>query len=345
MLRRSPGSLRPADPIDAELVEGVEAEFPWHVLVKSASCAPDEAEQRVYRLLRTGFLDGTPGDARPASKTSLAPVQMSKAREVGPAAAGLSGTPSGMSKPSGEELLRELRALRGGSSMPPVEVTRRPPPGVVSQSHPPSSASTPPLPSNYSRPPSATSWPPVGSVAPAAPRCDVDSPLGALIDDLSRGQGIQRWSAARLREALEEELAGNFLQAVAILQVILAQMEDPRIRAERMRLQDKCQRAASGVYRSMAIDAEKARKHSEAAEHWRKVAEVNPSDADAAMHAAKNFIEAGDLKQAAVHARRATQLAPNNINAHRVLLHFFKRSGMEASAQREREILEKLRRA
>jgi len=164
-----------------------------------------------------------------------------------------------------------------------------------------------------------------------------------LIDELSRGQGMQRWSAARLREALEEELAGNFLQAVAILQVVLAQMEDPRIRAERMRLQDKSQRAASGIYRSQALDAEKQRKHSEAAEHWRKVVEANPTDADAALHAAKNYIEAGDLKQAAHHARRATQLAPNNINAHKVLLHFFKRSGMEASAQREREILAKLR--
>jgi len=365
MLRRRPGSLRPPDPVDQELIEGVEAEFPWHVLVKSASCAPDEAEQRLYRLLRAGFLEGTPGDTRAASKTSLPPVQVPVAREVGPAPSGNSGMPSRMPGPSGEALLRELRALRGQNSIPPVEVTRRPPPGVVSQSRPPvSTSSHPPLgmssppasswapsapssssnpPPTYSRAPSSASLPPVGSVPPGGPRCDVDSPLGLLIDELSRGQGMQRWSAARLREALEEELAGNFLQAVAILQVVLAQMEDPRIRAERMRLQDKSQRAASGIYRSQAIDAEKQRKHSEAAEHWRKVVEANPTDADAALHAAKNFIEAGDLKQAAHHARRATQLAPNNINAHKVLLHFFKRSGMEASAQREREILAKLR--
>jgi tetratricopeptide (TPR) repeat protein len=173
----------------------------------------------------------------------------------------------------------------------------------------------------------------------------VDSPLLTLIRELAGGPGMQRWTAARLREALNEELSGNFLEAVSILQVVMAQVEDPRIRAERDRLHSKALQASSGVFRSQAIEAERELRHNEAAENWRKVLEAQPNDADAALHAAMCYMEGGNLKQAGALARRAVELAPASVNAHRILYRFFRKTGMEASAKREHEILSKLRRA
>lgn len=397
MLRRKPGAPQPDDVIDEELLDGIDAEFPWHILLTSASCPPEEAELRLRRLFDEGVIEGQLGDTRTGAKTvpprqglpdvrtSVAPVRSAPPRAIEGATAppvperSPSGSsyapvqrtptdvsfppvpgarsPSGQSfapvqsrpssasftpvvpnpsistsgaqalpsarpsmpagpAPTGEALLRKLRALRGETNAPRVDSIR---------------------PAQSARPPASSSAP-KGSFV-------VDSPLGALIEEFSQGQGIYRWSAMRLREALEEELAGNYLQAVSILQVVLAQLDEPRIRAERLRLQDKSQRVSSGVYRSRALDAEKAHNPKEAAEQWRKVLEALPSDAEAALNAAKCSLEAGDLKQAAHFARHAVQLAPDNIKAHRLLLRFFEKTGMEASAQREREILQKLRKA
>jgi len=357
MLRRKPGAPRPVDEIDQELVEGVEAELPWQVLIRSASCAEEEAEQRLYRLLRMDFLEGTPGVST-NSRSNLQPVTVRssfvpKAIPIAPSTppqrtlpspGQASVRPSPVSSvmpprstppapsaapkanPVGQDLLRQLRAMRGGHSQPPAEALGR--------------TSMPPR-ANTSLPPRATTSLPPGQ----SPRFVIDSPLGALIDEFSRGEGMQRWAAARLREALEEELAGNTLQAMAAIQVVLAQLEDPRLRAERERLQDKTRRASSSAYRLRAVEAEQGSRYREAAEEWRKVLEAFPSDADAALHAAKCYMEAGELKQSAHFARTATLLAPDNVAAHRLLLRFFRKTGMEASAQRQREILEKLRKA
>lgn len=370
MLRRKPGAPRPVDEVDQELVEGVEAELPWQVLIRSASCSEEEAEQRILRLIRMEFLEGLPGVDTSSSRSNLQPVTVRssfvpKPMPIGvPASSpptrpsvsapvarpGLTVPPRGVTPtepprnlaprpsqpvptsgpkpiPTGEALLRQLRAMRGGLSQPPAE--------ALGRSGPPPRPTTSMLPAR-----SSTNAPPGQSG-----RFVVDSPLGALIEEYSQGTGMHRWASARLREALEEELAGNFLQALAALQVVLAQIEDPRLRTERTRLQEKSMRATSGVYRSRAMEAERGNRHLEAAEQWRKVLEAFPADAEAALHAAKCYMEAGELKQAAHFARNATLLAPDNISAHKLLLRFFKKTGMEASAQRQREILDKLRKA
>jgi hypothetical protein len=344
MLRRKPGASMPVDQIDRELVEGVEAELPWPVLVRSASCSSDEAEQRVVRLLKAGYLEGIPGVTRSPSRTSMRPVSASMAPQaaahssIPPGSAPRPGSQPGMSAQSvaprptaqptmtsvvpgsaGEALLRELRTMRGEPSIPAPESIRKP---AISSRFPTPTTTT-----------------------PQAGRYVVDSTLGTLIDELARGQGMQRWASVRLREALEEEVAGNFMQAVAILQVVLAQFEDVRIRKERDRLQERGQQATSGIYRSRAIQAERSQNPKEAADQWRKVLEAQPNDAEAALHAATCLMEAGDLKQAAQFARRAVQLEPNNLQAHKLLYKFFQRTGMEASAAREREIILKLRKA
>ena len=73
--------------------------------------------------------------------------------------------------------------------------------------------------------------------------------------------------------------------------------------------------------------------------------EAFPTDADAALHAALCAMEAGNLKMAGVFAKRAVELAPDSVNAHRLLHRFFRKTGMELSAKREAEIIQKLKKA
>ncbi len=236
MLRPKPGAPRPVDPIDRKLVEGVESELPWHVLIQSAPCASAEAEQRLLRLWRGGLLTGTPGALRP-SRTRLAAVQAQPGSiaSEGPKHAPQAPPGERLSRPvqtvpvDGQALLCELRAMRGGTSQPAPESVQ------------------------------------IRTNAVEAMRLGV--PPGAV------------------RPVVDASIAG------------------------------------------------------------RRVHDTLPTDAEAAMGTARCLLEAGDLKQAAYYARRAAQLAPNNVSAHRVLLRFFQRSGMEASAQREREILRKLTKA
>jgi tetratricopeptide (TPR) repeat protein len=180
------------------------------------------------------------------------------------------------------------------------------------------------------------------SAPPASAHAGFSSPLAALIDEFSRGQERERACALGLSAALHEELSGNVQKAIAILQDLTVQLNDPRIRVERDRLQSLTAKATSGVYRSHALKAERAAKHKEAAESWRKVLEACPDDAEAALHAASCSMELGDLKRAGTYARRAAELAPESVAAHRLLWRFFRKTGMEHSATREREILRKL---
>ncbi|HEX6243366.1 MAG TPA: hypothetical protein VFZ61_20775, partial [Polyangiales bacterium] len=62
----------------------------------------------------------------------------------------------------------------------------------------------------------------------------------------------------------------------------------------------------------------------------------------AAIHAATCFMEIGEVKQAGQYARRAVELDPQSVQAHRLMFRFFRKTGMELNANREREILKKL---
>jgi tetratricopeptide (TPR) repeat protein len=180
------------------------------------------------------------------------------------------------------------------------------------------------------------------SAAPGPSDGGFASPLAALIHEFSGGEERERWCATRLRAALHEELSGNVQQAIIILQAVMVHVSDPRIRGERDRLQSRSLKARSGVYRSQALIAERSDRHKEAVESWRKVLEAFPDDAEATLHAAKCSMEMGDLKQAGVHARRAVELAPDSVAAHKLLLRFFRKTGMEHNEKREREILRRL---
>jgi hypothetical protein len=326
------------------------------------------------RLTRGGSAPSTP--ERPAVPASgaraSAPDLGMQARASSPTAeAPRSVPPATKTVPPGalaarEALMREL-TRRSGASFPPVAPASWPSelprgssaaPGYYSMTTPSGASSVPPPASD--RPQSAPASPvrstPAGrysvqpgdrpsvtsSAPPSAGHRDVDSPLASLIEELAGGADLQRWCAARLREAFQQDLSGDVQQALATIQVVMAQLNDPRIRVERDRLHAKSLRAASGVYRARALRAESASRHEEAAESWRKVLEACPDDAEAALHAAMCSMEAGNLRQAGVHARRAVELEPNSVIAHKLLLRFFRKTGMELNANREREILRKL---
>jgi tetratricopeptide (TPR) repeat protein len=194
-------------------------------------------------------------------------------------------------------------------------------------------------PGRYSVQPDARSN---SSSPPGGLHGNFDSALITLMDELSNGSDVQRWSAARLREALEQDAAGQIQQAIATLQAVMAQLSDPRIRVERDRLLARSLKATSGVYRARALTAERACQHKEAAASWSKVLEASPDDSEAAIHAATCSMEAGEISQAGVFARRAVELEPKSVTAHRLLLRFFRKTGMELNANREREILRQL---
>jgi hypothetical protein len=229
-------------------------------------------------------------------------------------------------------------SLRAGSSVPPV-ISERPSARDVISSTPPGRYSVQP----GTRPSSpGLSGGGGSSVPPGSPRSSVDAPLATLMEQLADGSDLERWCAGRLRDALQYELSGELPQAIATLQAVMAQNTDPRIRIERDRLQARSLKATSGVYRARALGEERACKHKEAAASWCKVLEACPDDGEAALHAATCSMEIGDLKQAGIYARRAVELLPKSVPAHRLLLRFFRKTGMELNATREREILRQL---
>jgi hypothetical protein len=266
-----------------------------------------------------------------------------------------------------EALLRELATRRSGGSIPPVSPSSRPggslrpPPGhsssgfySVRPEHARGSSSAPPgeqvsggagfstsPPGRYSVQPEDRASA-AGSDPLHNPAHSFDTPLSELIEEFARGSEPQRWCAARLHEAQHHEAMGEDQLAIGALQLAMAQNSDPRIRAERDRLQARSLKAASGVYRARAITEERQTKYKEAAASWGKVLEACPDDVEAAIHAASCCMEIGEIKQAGQHARRAVELAPENVAAHRLLLRFFRKAGMELNANREREILRKL---
>jgi hypothetical protein len=320
------------------------------------------------RMSRTG---SSPTPAAPQRATTSPPAAPAEPRSP---SAPTSSTPPGKTLPPSavaarEALLRELAMRRSGTSFPPAAAPHRAsepastggslPPGYYNfrpSSAYPGGSSVPPPGSNRpldprrepvtSAPPgrySVTSGDFPGASSSAPPGAgSVDSPLTALIQELAGGADLQRWCAAQLRDALEQDLSGQVEQALATVQAVMSQFSDPRIRIERDRLQAKSLRAVSGVYRARALRAESASRHEEAAESWRKVLEACPDDVDAVLHAAKCSMESGDIRQAGVHARRAVELSPTSVAAHKLMLRFFRKTGMERNADRERQILRKL---
>ena len=201
--------------------------------------------------------------------------------------------------------------------------------------------------------------------APASPA--VSSPerggavkaLARALQAVSRGQPRTDRAALLIADAAKAEQGGNVAGAAEALRIAAAwrpQDEELARKAEALRLRALDQKVPA--YQQRARYAERNESWEEAALCWMKVCEVRPRDMRAALSAARALTEArGDLREAALYARRATELEPTNPQTHLVLAEIYIAAGMPASAspalqtvlqlapgdRRAKELLEELR--
>lgn len=240
-------------------------------------------------------------------------------------------------------------------------------PATPSPSPPPPRAPTPPAehnapssvipPRHKSHPPPAMHRPPsvppppMGSrpsTPPPSPAVTV--PAGMALESLLRGRAETRSRDAQRTlddlESLIERAARNdehaeivkLLRHAATLRPDDASLKSRLARAEETFQDHEVQRLSNA-----ARAAEKTQRWDQAGEHWAKVADLRPADAQAALHAAQSLCEAGkDFSRAAEYARKSVRLAPDVIAAHICLTRIFFKAGRTASARSSLESAAKL---
>lgn len=147
-----------------------------------------------------------------------------------------------------------------------------------------------------------------------------------------------------IADAVKAEQAGNVTGAAEALRIAAAwRPNDPVLAAKAEELRVRALELKAPAYEKRAKYAERNENWEEAALCWMKVCEVRPADAKAAMGAASALTKSrGDLKEAALYGKRATELAPKDVQAHLVLAEVFVAAGMPASATRSLKTVLKL---
>lgn len=142
---------------------------------------------------------------------------------------------------------------------------------------------------------------------------------------------VQDAHAAMARGELSEAVRG-FRHA------LLLQPDNAELQAEHDRAAHLLAASLADNYAQQAVYEERHKKWAAAAASWAKVAEGRPLDAGAHWHTARALLEAnGDVKLAAKLARRATELAPEDVFAARTLGRAYLAAGMSLNAKRELE--------
>ena len=175
-------------------------------------------------------------------------------------------------------------------------------------------------------------------------------PPGMALESLMRGRAETRSRDAQRTlddlESLIERAARNdehaeivkLLRHAATLRPDDASLKSRLARAEETHQDHEVQRLSNS-----ARAAEKTQRWDQAGEHWAKVADLRPADAQAALHAAQSLCEAGKgFSRAAEYARRSVRLAPDVIAAHICLTRIFFKAGRTASARSALETAAKL---
>lgn len=120
--------------------------------------------------------------------------------------------------------------------------------------------------------------------------------------------------------------------------VLLLQPDNQELQAEHERAAHLLAASLADNYAQQAVYEERHKKWAAAAASWAKVAEGRPNDAGAHWRSAKALLEAnGDVKEAAKLARRAVDLAPEDVFAARTLGRAYLAAGMTLNARRELE--------
>ena len=177
--------------------------------------------------------------------------------------------------------------------------------------------------------------PPVGAKTPEPP------PPGVLLESLSRLRGEVRPDSTQKSldevEAIIERAARNddHTEIVRLLKHALTiRPDDPMYKARLARAEEAMHDAQSLKFTADARAAEKQQRWGAAGDLWAKVADLRPTDAAAAMHAAQALCEAGqDFARAADYAKRAIRISPEMIGAHVCLTRVFFKAGRTASAR------------
>lgn len=159
--------------------------------------------------------------------------------------------------------------------------------------------------------------------------------LTRTLRQVSKGYPKEDRAERLIADAIQAERAGNLTGAAEALRIAAAWRPDDEALAERA---DALRARALGdkapKYEARAKYAEETENWEEAALCWMKVCEVRPRDSAAARGAARALLESrGDLKEAALYAKRAAELTPHEKDAHLLLAEIFIAAGMTASAR------------
>lgn len=148
-----------------------------------------------------------------------------------------------------------------------------------------------------------------------------------------------------LDRALAAEAAGDFNNAVEMLEIVLKQVPD---HADANEAWERVRTAASqhsvAADREAAVAAERDGKWRSAARAWSAVADSEPGDENANRHAAVSLLKAGgDLHRARRYAEAAARIQPDNVANMVALARVLLAAGLKLNARRELEKAVKLK--
>lgn len=182
--------------------------------------------------------------------------------------------------------------------------------------------------------------PPPPTAAPKVSKTDVIRDLTNSLRNAAQLTGVTHDPVQRqildARATLEK---GDLSEAVRRFRhVLLLQPDNAELQAESARAAQMLAASLADNYAQQALYEERHKKWAAAAASWAKVAEGRPEDAGAHWRSAKALLEAnGDVKLAAKLARRAVDLAPEDVFAARTLGRAYLAAGMTLNAKRELE--------
>lgn len=172
--------------------------------------------------------------------------------------------------------------------------------------------------------------------SPKAERVGAVQALARTLQAVSQSTAKDDRATRLIADAVKAEQSGNVTGAAEALRIASAWRPNDEVlakKAEELRVRALEQKAPA--YEKRAKYAERNESWEEAALCWMKVCEVRANDASAAAGAARALTKSrGDLKEAALYAKRATELEPKNAAAHLILAEVYVAAGMPASAKR-----------
>jgi len=191
----------------------------------------------------------------------------------------------------------------------------------------------------------------VRPAAPTSPPVEVPNPLrytnsGDAVDALKRRyeERVENATLAQSRRYIQEAdtaLSKNDLVAAASSLHIATRFapDDAALAMRYQEVKNSADKLLCDSYIKQASYEQRAQHWPEAARTWQKVARIRVGDVNANAQAAKCLLkmEAGDMHQAAEHAKLAVSAEPAIVEHHATLAEIYAKAGLFASARRAAE--------